>query len=120
LFTRGRDAQLQIGKFNPGQKLNAAFVAGAGLVMTGTGAMLKWFAPFPNSWRTGATFVHDWTALALGLAIIGHIWLAIADPDALRGIVRGSVPASWARKHRPRWHDEMVGAEPDAATKPRP
>src|SRR5262245_11712649 len=36
LRTRGRDKKLRIGKFNAGQKLNAAFVLGATLVMVGT------------------------------------------------------------------------------------
>jgi formate dehydrogenase subunit gamma len=43
--------------------------------------VLRFFGPFPLAWRTGATFIHDWTALALGLAITGHVWLAVADPE---------------------------------------
>lgn len=35
----------------------------------------------------------------------------VADPDALRGIVSGKVPASWARRKRPRWYDD-VSEEP--------
>ena len=58
--------------------------------MLATGLVLRFFSPFPLSWRTGATFVHDWTALALGLAVTGHVWLALADPDALRGMVSGT------------------------------
>jgi len=108
LFGARDDPTIRVGKFNAGQKLNAAFLAGAGIVMLATGSMLKWFEPFPNSWRTGATFVHDWTALAIGLSIIGHVWLALADPDALRGMVRGWVPASWARTHRPGWYAESA------------
>jgi formate dehydrogenase subunit gamma len=102
---RRRRVDDDLGKFNPGQKLNAAFVAGAVLVMLGTGSIMKWFAPFPDDWRTGATFVHDWTALALGLAITGHVLLALGDRDALRGMWSGWVPAAWARRKRPRWLD---------------
>ena len=61
----GRDRGVRLGKFNPGQKLNAAFVAGAVPVMLATGSIMKWFGPFSDSWRTGATFVHDWIAIAL-------------------------------------------------------
>jgi formate dehydrogenase subunit gamma len=109
LRTRGRDPSVRLGKFNPGQKLNAAFVAGAGAVLLGTGLIMRFFGPFPLEWRTGATFVHDWTALGLSLAVAGHLWLAFSDPDALRSMVTGSVPAAWARRHRPRWYEELTG-----------
>jgi formate dehydrogenase subunit gamma len=108
LRSRGADRTVRLGKFNPGQKLNTAFVGAALVTMLATGSVMKFFQPFPLAWRTGATFVHDWTALALGLAITGHIWLAVADPAALWGMVRGTVPAAWARRKRPRWYDEVT------------
>ena len=80
---------IRVGKFNAGQKLNAAFIAGAGLVMLGTGVIMRWYHPWPLNWRTGATFVHDWLALAVGLVIIGHIGMALRDRDALRAMVVG-------------------------------
>lgn len=104
--TRGR---VRLGKFNPGQKLNAAFIGGSSAVLLGTGSIMRWFEPFPDSWRTGATFVHDWFAFGLGLAIIGHVVLALADPVSLRAMWRGTVPTSWARRNRPTWHDELTG-----------
>ena len=76
-------------------------------VVLASGSVLRFFGPFPLAWRTGATFVHDWTALALGLAITGHVWLAVADQDALRGMVSGTVPTRWARLKRPRWYSEV-------------
>ena len=101
----------RLGKFNPGQKLNATFIGGRdgrdahdridhALVR----AVLGLVAP-------GATFVHDWFAIVLVFAIAGHILLAFRDPDALNGMVRGSVTAGWAKKYRPRWYTEMQ-AEP--------
>lgn len=106
--TLGRDASVRLGKFNPGQKLNAAFVAGGLVVMLASGAILKWYGPFPDGWRTGATFVHDATFLALAAAIAGHSWLALRDPEALGAMVRGWVPTWWARRHAPAWHDEQL------------
>jgi len=105
LRSRGRDHTVRLGKFNPGQKLNTAFVGAALVTMLATGLVLRFFGPFPLAWRTGATFIHDWTALALGLAIAGHIALAVGDPHALRGMLRGTVPESWARRKRPRWYE---------------
>jgi formate dehydrogenase subunit gamma len=103
---------LRVGKFNAGQKLNAAFVAGAGLVMLGTGAIMRWYHPWPLSWRTGATFVHDWLALGLGIVIIGHIGMALRDPDALRSMLVGTIQRAWAKQHAPAWLDGDDGPAP--------
>ncbi|MDQ8703033.1 cytochrome b/b6 domain-containing protein [Streptomyces sp. LHD-70] len=65
------------GKFNAGQKLYAAWIAGAVLVMLGTG-ILMWFTGLaPLAVRTGATFVHDWLALAVAIVVAGHIGMAV-------------------------------------------
>jgi formate dehydrogenase subunit gamma len=120
LRSRGADRSVRLGKFNPGQKLNTAFVGAALVTMLATGVVLRFFGPFPLSWRTGATFIHDWTALALGLAITGHVWLAFADPEALRGMVAGTVPAAWARQNRPRWYDAEAPVSEEAAETPVP
>jgi formate dehydrogenase subunit gamma len=106
-FRRRRRAQVALGKFNPGQKLNAAFIAGAGVVMLGTGSIMKWFAAFPLDWRTGATFVHDWFAFGIWIAVLGHILFAVRDGDALDGMLGGTVPAAWARKKAPLWYEEL-------------
>jgi formate dehydrogenase subunit gamma len=111
---RRRDGTIAVGKFNAGQKLNSALTAGAILVLLVTGTLMY----FPDwarlSWRTGATFVHDWFALALGLLIIGHISYAMRDAGARRGMRTGSVTATWARTHHAAWAEEL--AEAEAAT----
>ena len=110
---RRRLRKVRVGKFNAGQKLNAAFIGGAGLVMLGTGEIMRWYHPWPLSWRTGATFVHDWLALAIGLVIIGHIWMALRDRDALRSMFRGTISRAWAQDHAPGWLDEGERPAPD-------
>jgi formate dehydrogenase subunit gamma len=102
---------VRLGKFNPGQKLNAVFIAAAGIVMLATGSIMKWFSLFPIDWRTGATFVHDWFALGIWVAVLGHIAFALRDGDALESMLNGSVPAAWARRKAPRWYDEERGNE---------
>jgi formate dehydrogenase subunit gamma len=113
LRSLGRDRTVQLGKFNPGQKLNAAFTAGAIVVMLATGSIMRWFRPFPLAWRTGATFVHDTVFLLLVATITGHIWLARRDPNCLTGMRTGRVRATWAARHHPRWAAELAPAEPD-------
>jgi formate dehydrogenase subunit gamma len=109
-WSRRQRATVQLGKFNPGQKLNAVFVGASIPVMLATGSIMRWFKPFPDSWRTGATFVHDSTWLALVIVIIGHIWFATKDAASLRSMVQGDVPESWARHERPRWWADEVAA----------
>ena len=79
----------------------ASWIAGATLVMLGTG-LLMWFTHLtPLMWRTSATFVHDWLALAIGVVLVGHIGMALGDPEARRGMRTGSVSREWAeREHR--------------------
>src|SRR4029077_4636166 len=113
-WRRRRRAAAQLGKFNPGQKLNAIFIGAAMVVMLMTGSIMRWFEPFSDSWRQGATFVHDWFAIGLLFAITGHILLAFRDPDALNGLVRGWVTPSWARTDRPRWFAQVSAEGPRA------
>ena len=70
---------------------------------------MHWNKPFPDDWRTGATFVHDWAYLVLVVLTIGHV---------LQG-VRG---ARAARRHDPRAGAEDWAACPArlAATPPAP
>jgi formate dehydrogenase subunit gamma len=96
------------GKFNAGQKLYASFMAGAVLVMVGTGLIL-WFPRLsPLMWRTGSTFVHDWLALVIGVLLAGHIWMAVRDPEARRGLRTGRVSRRWARREHPLWEKESA------------
>ncbi|MFD8815323.1 cytochrome b/b6 domain-containing protein [Streptomyces sp. NPDC059627] len=91
------------GKFNAGQKIYANWIAGATLVMLGTG-LLMWFTHLtPLMWRTSATFVHDWLALTIGIVLAGHIGMALGDPEARRGLRTGSVSREWAKREHPLW-----------------
>ena len=92
-------------KFNAGQKVYAAWIAGATLVMLGTG-LLMWFTHLtPLVWRTSATFVHDWLALTIGVASAGHRH-GLGDPEARRGLRTGTVSQDWAEREHTLWLDE--------------
>jgi formate dehydrogenase subunit gamma len=103
LWSRGREARDQVGKFNAGQKANAAFVAGMIPVMVATGVIMRWYEPFELRYRTGATFVHDWTAIVTWVVVTGHIAFALADRGSLRGMLTGRVSRAWAAHHHPLW-----------------
>jgi formate dehydrogenase subunit gamma len=98
-----RDGTFEVGKFNAGQKLNASLVAGSVVVMVGTGTLMFFTGLSRLAWRTGATFVHDWFALGLGLLVLGHIWFALGDPGAREGMRTGRVDRRWAEKEHPAW-----------------
>lgn len=107
LRSRGRDPNVRLGKFNPGQKLNAAFTAGAIAVLLATGSIMNWNRYFAVDWRTGATFVHDWLAIIVFIVVAGHVVMALSDRSSLRSMWNGRVPAAWARDRRSRWYQEM-------------
>ena len=99
----GRDRWLPSGKFHPGQKLNAAIMAGALVLLFATGIVLRWFDPFPLVVRRGATFVHDWTAFLLAVDLAAHVFMALRDREALRAMATGRASRSWAARVHPRW-----------------
>lgn len=110
---RGRGV-IPIGKFNAGQKLNAAFVGGSILVMLGTGLMLTFPGPFPVRLRTGATFVHDWLTPIILIMTLGHTWYALRDGGAMAGMLTGRVTPEWAARHHAGWFDEQK-LDPDGS-----
>ncbi|WP_225838382.1 cytochrome b/b6 domain-containing protein [Streptomyces sp. NK08204] len=98
-----RRASRPAGKFNAGQKIYAAWIAGASLVMLGTG-LIMWFTHLtPLMWRTSATFVHDWLALTMSVVLAGHIGMALGDPESRRGLRTGSVSRDWAAREHSLW-----------------
>ncbi len=103
-----RSGRIRIGKFNPGQKLNAAFTLGAIIVMFATGLVLAWNSLFPDDVRTGATFVHDWLALVIAIVAAGHIAMALRDPMARVGMRTGEVSVEWAEREHPAWAEELA------------
>ncbi|WP_329087577.1 cytochrome b/b6 domain-containing protein [Actinomadura citrea] len=108
---------LPVGKFNAGQKLNAAFTAGAILVMLGTGEIMAFPGPWGDRWRTGSTFVHDWLFLAVLAVTAGHLWEALRDREALTGMLTGRVDPGWAARHHASWA-APAGRTPDAGGRP--
>ncbi len=120
LRTRSRRlGAIPVGKFNAGQKLNAAFSLGAIIVMSATGFVMFFSSRFSDQLRTGATFVHDWLALAVFVVVVGHIYMAFNDASARAGMRHGSVPLTWAvREHREWAMEESTLALPTAPAEP--
>jgi formate dehydrogenase subunit gamma len=101
---------IPVGKFNAGQKLNACLSAGSILVLLATGLLMYYPDWVRLSWRTGATFVHDWFALGVGLLAVGHVFQASRDAEARRGMRTGQVLIGWAEANHREWADELKSA----------
>lgn len=102
-----------VGKFNPGQKLNAAFTAAATAVLAGTGTIMFFHTHFPQWLKAGANLVHDLTAVVLVVVVAAHVVLGLRDRGALRGMVTGRVDRAWAQRHHGGWADVgSPGPEP--------
>jgi cytochrome b subunit of formate dehydrogenase len=100
------------GKFNGGQKLVAALFGGALAVQLLTGAIMHWNKPFPDDWRTGATFVHDWAYVVIVVLTIGHVLKAFQEPEPRAAMIHGRVPHAWAQRARPGWLARARSVEP--------
>ncbi|HEU5033184.1 MAG TPA: cytochrome b/b6 domain-containing protein [Mycobacteriales bacterium] len=100
-----RVARLAVGKFNGGQKLAAAVMAGAGLVLFATGLLL--IAParinLPVGVRQGATIVHDLFTFGLLALLAGHLWMAWRHPEARAAMRTGWVDRRYAQQQHAAW-----------------
>ena len=112
LLSRGRDATGEVGKFNAGQKANAAFIAGMIPVMLATGVDHAVVRPAGRRHRLPHRR-HVRPRLDghrhLG-GRVGHIVFALSDRMSLRGMVTGRVARFWAEDRHPAGRPELVTA----------
>jgi formate dehydrogenase subunit gamma len=116
-WLRGRPAPQ--GRFNAGQKLNAAVTAGLAVLFLLSGGLL-WLGERDTAFRFAGTLaVHDWLMWISLVLLVGHLYLAVIHPatrHALRGMTRGSVRYDWAEEHHAKWvHGDSDGAAADMA-----
>jgi formate dehydrogenase subunit gamma len=94
------------GRFNAGQKLNAALTAAFAVLLAVSGVLL-WLGERDTRFRFDSTIVlHDVVAYLSVALLAGHLYLAVIHPStrhALRGITVGTVREDWAREHHAKW-----------------
>ncbi len=104
LWLRGRKAPQ--GRFNAGQKINAALNA-AFAVLFGVSGLLLWFGEQDTRFRFASTvLLHDGLMYVSLVLLAGHLYLALIHPatrHALRGMTLGTVREDWARQHHASW-----------------
>lgn len=97
------------GRFNAGQKLNAALVGGLMVLMFVTGVLMLVGERDTRYRFAGTVLVHDWATWMLVALVAGHLYLALihrSTRHALRGMVVGDVDRDWARRHHAKWAEE--------------
>ncbi|MHB1508389.1 MAG: cytochrome b/b6 domain-containing protein [Acidimicrobiales bacterium] len=100
------------GKFNGGQKAEAAFVAGGMIVMLASGTIMRFAPASLIDWQQGATLVHDCGFVAIGIGLAVHIYYGLTRPEQLRSMLTGRIPRSWAAKNAPAWDEEAESGQP--------
>ena len=94
------------GRFNAGQKVHAALVAGFAFLF-GVSGFLLWLGERDTRFRWASTILlHDGLMYVSLILLMGHLYLALIYPatrHALRGITVGSVRRDWALEHHRKW-----------------
>ena len=98
------------GRFNAGQKLNSAMIAGLMVVFTGSGTLMYLQETDASFRGTSAILVHDVAMYVAVPIVLGHLYLALVHPStrhSLRGMALGTVRRDWARQHHPKWERDL-------------
>ena len=94
------------GRFNAGQKRNAALTAAFAVLFVVSGFLL-WYGARNNDFSlASAVLLHDALTLVAIVLVAGHLYFALLHPStrhSLRGMTRGTVRADWAGKHHAKW-----------------
>jgi formate dehydrogenase subunit gamma len=102
------------GRFNAGQKLNAALTAAFALLFAVSGLLL-WLGERDTRFRFASTvLVHDGLMYVSLVLLVGHLYLALIYPatrHALRGMTLGSVRRDWAAQHHRKWVEGAEGEQ---------
>ena len=109
------------GRFNAGQKLNAA-LAGAFALLFAVSGFLLWYGERNTDFRwTSTLLLHDGLTIVSVFLLTGHLYLTLIHPatrHSLRGMTIGSVRRDWARKHHAKWLSREEPAPTSGPTAP--
>ena len=94
------------GRFNAGQKVNAALSAAFAVLFAVSGGLL-WLGERDHRFQFASTILlHDWLTLFSLVLFVGHLYLAVIAPatrHSLRGMTVGTVRRDWAMRHHAKW-----------------
>jgi formate dehydrogenase subunit gamma len=112
-YLRYQGEDLEVGKYNGGQKM-FFFTAALGAVGLIASGVVLWFPQeFSQLLREISFVLHDVIFILFTVMIVGHIYLGTAaEPGTFTSMTRGTVSKAWARLHHPRWYREVTGEDP--------
>jgi formate dehydrogenase gamma subunit len=98
------DPAVEVGKYNPGQKVFFWAVTLGALALLVSGIVMWFPLRFPKIVVELGILLHDITFIFFFIGIVTHIYLGTAaEPGTFRSMVRGTVTRPWARLHHPGW-----------------
>jgi formate dehydrogenase subunit gamma len=101
----------KIGKYNAGQKMLffTLIVCMVVLLLSGIVIWRQWFSHFfPIGLIRFSALMHALFAFVIIMSIIVHIYAGMWIKGSIGAMTRGYVTWGWARKHHPRWFDEVM------------
>lgn len=102
-------SHFNIGKYNPGQKLFAIFIAAATLTLGVTGLFIWAPTVFPRWIVQFSLMLHGLMFVASIMFVVVHVYLAtIGNPGTIEAMLYGDVRKIWAKKHHPKWYKEVT------------
>ncbi len=102
-----------IGKYNPGQKLFAVFIAAATLLLGVTGLFIWMPTAFPRWIVQLSLMTHGLMFVGAIMFVVVHVYLAtIGNPGTIEAMLYGAVRKIWAKKHHPKWYKDVTGENP--------
>lgn len=108
----GREERLpKVGKYNAGQKVLffTLVVCMIALLLSGIVIWRQWFSHlFPIGLIRFSALLHAFFAFVIITAIIVHIYAGMWVKGSIGAMTRGFVTYGWARKHHPRWFEEVM------------
>jgi formate dehydrogenase gamma subunit len=110
-YTREGHVDLDVGRFNAGQKGYYWFAVVTGVLLLLTGIPLWFPTLLSGGWNQAARLLHHILFLLTVGGFIIHVYMSTAMfPGTIRGMTSGRVERRWAAHHHPRWFRRQEAA----------
>ncbi len=112
-YVRDGHTEVDVGRFNAGQKGYYWFTVVTGLALLLTGIPLWFPDALSSGWNQAARLIHHAVFLLTVGGFIIHVYMSTAMlPGTMAGMTGGEVSRSWAAWHHPRWFRDKEARAP--------
>jgi formate dehydrogenase subunit gamma len=103
-YVRGGHVEVDVDRYNAGQKGYYWFAVVTGLLLLLTGLPLWLTGMLSSGWNQAARLIHHLLFLLTVGGFIIHVYMSTTMfPGTFRGMTSGTVERRWAAFHHPRW-----------------